>query len=146
MAESVNTEEIMNQIRENIKTRDYSDLDLNFDDVNVAGVSRGELDDLKFDENAFADEIAAVNTFYGVNYYEPLDGSGLKLACKKFIRKFMKPVAAPLIARQNLYNNASAKSLSQIYTYIRDKEEENQALKDKVDALEKKIAELEKKA
>ena len=146
MAESVNTEEIMNQIRENIKTRDYSDLDLNFDDVNVAGVSRGELDDLKFDENAFADEIAAVNTFYGVNYYEPLDGSGLKLACKKFIRKFMKPVAAPLIARQNLYNNASAKSLSQIYAYIRDKEAENKALRDKVDSLEKRIAELEKKA
>ena len=150
-AEQINTEEIMNQIRENIKTRDYSDVDLKFEDMDVSGVNKAELDDLKYDPAAFADEIAAVNTFYGVNYWQPMDGGGIKLAFKKFIRKFMKPVAAPLVASQNMYNNASAKSLSHVYAYIRDNEEFEakkrvKELENKVDALEKRIEQLEKQA
>ena len=150
-AEQINTEEIMEQIRENIKTRDYSDIDLSFEDMHVSGVNRSELDDLKYDPAAFADEIAAVNSFCGVDYWQPMDDGGLKLGLKKFIRKFMKPVAAPLIARQNLYNNSSAKAISQVYAYVRDNEAFKakarvKELEDKVDSLEKRIEQLEKQA
>ncbi len=163
----INTEEIMEQIRQNIKDRGYQDLDLSFDDVSANDQDKYERPEYNHIE--LANEIHRAGSSRGIEYYKPLDGSGPKLFLKKIIRKFCKPAVAPLVDSQNLFNDATTRALSQIDAYITEQEggnaDKKQAdekafmeaqekftedldtrviqLEQKIETLEKRIAELE---
>ena len=165
----VNSEEIMEQIRQKVKDRGYEDLKINIDDVSTDGYDKYEIPDYSHYE--LSNEIYSADSAKGVDYLQPMDGSGLKLTVKKFIRKFCKPVVAPLVERQNLFNGATARALAQIDAYITEQEggtaDRKRAdeksfmdaqekftedldtrvifLEQKIEQLEKKIAELEGK-
>lgn len=119
----VNTEEIMNQIRENIKTRGYSELELKFADVSAGNYVKNEIIDFNFDE--LSNEVYSVNSTYGVDYLQPMDGGGIKLFLKRVIRKVCKPAVAPMVERQNLFNGSVARALSQITAYISEQNEDS---------------------
>lgn len=170
MAENnINTEEIMAKIQDRIKERGYTDLDLKFDDVSAGGYDKYEKPEYSHDE--LSNEIYYADSSKGVDYLQPMDGSGLKLAIKKIIRKLCKPAVAPMVESQNLFNGATARALAQIDAYITEQEggdqDKKQAnakefmdaqekftedldtrvilLEQKIEQLEKKIAELEGK-
>lgn len=165
----VNSEEIMEQIRQKVKDRGYEDLKINIDDVSTDGYDKYEIPEYSHYE--LSNEIYSADSAKGVDYLQPIDGSGIKLAIKKFIRKFCKPVVAPLVESQNLFNGATARALAQIDAYITENEGAGEAkrraderafmdaqerftedldtrviyLEQKIEDLEKKIAELEGK-
>ena len=167
--EMINTEEIMNQIRENIKTRGYSDLDLSFDDVTAGNYDKYEKPEFSLSE--MSSEVSYADSSKCVDYLQPMDGGGVKLAIKKIIRKFCKPAVAPLVESQNLFNGATARALAQMDAYITEREggdggkrkaDEKEfmdvqekltedldtrviLLEQKIEQLEKKISELEAK-
>ncbi|MBO4426535.1 MAG: hypothetical protein J5776_05965, partial [Clostridiales bacterium] len=140
----------------------YTDLKITIDDVSIDGYDRYEIPE--YCHYDLSNEINAADSAKGVDYLQPMDGSGFKLAVKRFIRKFCKPVVAPLVESQNLFNGATARALAQIDAYITDQEGGNDGkrradakefmdiqekftedLDTRVILLEKKIEELEKK-
>ena len=164
---SVNTEEIMARIKQNVKDRGYTDLDLTLDDVSAGGYDKYQKPEYNHDE--LTNEIYYADSAKGVDYLQPMDGSGFKLAIKKAIRKFCKPAVAPLVESQNLFNGATARALAQMDAYITEQESEGSGkrqadtkefmdaqekftedldtrvilLEKKIETLEKRIAELE---
>ena len=109
MAENnINTEEIMAEIQDRIRERGYTDLDLKFDDVSAGGYDKYEKPEYSHDE--LSNEIYYADSSKGVDYLQPMDGSGLKLAIKKVIRKLCKPAVAPMVESQNLFNGATARA------------------------------------
>lgn len=163
----INTEEIMEQIKQNVKERGYSDLDLTLDDVTAGSYDKYEKPEFSHDE--LSNEVYYADSSKCVDYLQPMDGSGFKLAIKKVIRKFCKPAVAPLVESQNLFNGATARALAQMDAYITEQEggkdgkkkaDEKEfmyaqekftedldtrviLLEKKIETLEKKIAELE---
>lgn len=99
--ETINIEQIMEEIREEIKEKGYNKKDLSFDDKwvfnsNPSGNS-GDLDELY-------SLLAEMEQTKAINYYGELTGGPLKKIIKKVIRKMVAFVIVPIVLAQNSYN------------------------------------------
>ena len=131
----INVEEIMQQIRAEIKEKGYKEEDLSFEDVNVPVIEQNISETP--DDNALRIALDNANKNVRVDYYRPLEGNGLKKALKKFMRKLVKPVVYHLCVNQESFNTGSVQTLNQMYLYIQMQEK-------RIAELEKYISEKEK--
>lgn len=110
---TVNTEQIMQQIRREIMEAEKKTLP-SFDEVrNTAGFTRS-MDFLRSNNQ--------------VSYFFPLPGGKLKVFLKKVVRKLIKCIIFPLICHQNILNQHYVEVINALH-------EENLAMK-------KELAEL----
>lgn len=120
MNENINIEEIMKQIREEIKEKGYKESDLSFADVAVPAVEA--VDTVDPDEGVLSFALNSANKNVRVDYYRPIEGNGLKKALKKFIRKLVKPAVYHLCVNQETFNTGTVQTLNQLYIYIQNQE------------------------
>lgn len=127
----INIEEIMNQIREEIKEKGYTNDMLSFHDTLVAedGTASG------FDKVQLNQEILTANQIWNNPAYRPLGCGGIKAFFKKAIRKCTKFYVEPIVNDQNTFNAVIVRSLNQISAYM----DMNTAISDKIDTLEFKM-------
>ena len=101
MEKNINIEEIMDEIRQEIKDNGYSKKDLSFDDKWAFGSNPsgnpGDLDELYI-------LLAEMEQTKAINYYGELTGGPLKKIIKKVIRKMVAFVIVPIVLAQNSYN------------------------------------------
>jgi hypothetical protein len=113
----MNRELIINNIRQEIKKKNYSNDMLGFDQVK---------DHAKSDKN-FIRESASINP------QKHIQGNILIVLIKKIIRKLVRFYIVPIVNEQNTFNNVVVNIL-----------EENKDLQLQIEFLEKSIDELEK--
>ena len=136
--QNINVEEIMEEIRRDIKEKGYQNDDISFSDVPLSGKY------LTMDNsNLAAQKIMLLQARYNVFAYRPLASNrsfgALIVFIKKVIRKMIKFYIEPIVSDQNDVNGLVASGLKDLYLdmeamerRIRQLEEECQRLKNKV--------------
>lgn len=137
--ESVNVEEIMQEIRKNIEKRGYTEKELRFADVKPEQVDGIECLDDFFELDNFRNTVVKMNVIRHVQCWRPITGNKLIVVCKKIIRKLVKFYVEPIVEDQDRFNFCTVSAMSQLYAKIQD--EQN----NKVEELEKRIQELEER-
>ncbi len=113
----INIEEIMAEIKQNIKDQGLTADMLSFEDVPyekpvdmTSGTSVEESDEA----------LRYLNTHYYIQPYKELGGNPLKVFFKKVIRKLTKFYVEPVVFEQNEFNANTAKVLNTIRNSVGD--------------------------
>lgn len=140
----INIEEIMKEIRAEIKSKGYTNDQLSFGEVEeLRRLYSGE-----FDAREFDDWLQIVRNNYYVEEHPVLWGNSfgkkLKYRIKSAARKCISFYIVPIVQKQNEYNKAVAKVLNQVDAFIAENKKV-EVLQRQVDELTKKIENLEGK-
>ena len=143
--ESINIEKIMQEIREEITEKGYTNDMLSFNDIIL---DSSDLSVSKFDKVRFNEDLYSLNRSWDVKVYHPIfDNGSLKSKIltfiKKVIRKSVKFYVEPITTEQNAFNAATVKLFNMMECYISENKR-NEELQETVENLKKEIEELKK--
>ena len=143
--QTVDVEKIMEEIRQNIKERGYSEDMLSFSEAasDVEITNGVTTDDMVYDETEMNQFILAARGLHNIPYYEPMQGNKLKVFVKRVLRKLMAFQMQPIRERQNQFNYNMVQSIREIALHTAELEDaicEKEAL---VEELETRIEALE---
>ena len=131
----INVEQIMEEIRENIKRRGYTSNFLEFEDIETKALLNAE----SFDFNEMLASLQRANMKSSVNYYcDVIPHRGVKNLAKAVIRKFLRFLLMPIIEEQNQYNAHSVRVLNQVVLFAQEQIRLNEEMKRKLEAIEQK--------
>ena len=117
---NVNTEEIMAQIRQDIRDKGLTSDMLSFDDI------------------PYRARMLWLKAHYYIQPYKQLAGNAVSVVAKKIVRKMAKFYVEPVVFEQNDFN-ANMVSVAESLT------ESNRKLERRIEALERENAELREK-
>ena len=147
---TINIEDIMKEIREEINKKNYPGNIIKFEDVELDknSIEMLELDTIKFNQDSFKSSIVYLKNNKEVSawrYFEP-NGliSKLKIFIKKVIRKMTKFYIEPIVNDQNNLNEKIYEALCQINAKQLSDEQKILELNNKIKKLEKELMEKEK--
>lgn len=143
--ENINIEKIMQEIREEITEKGYTNDMLSFNDVILDG---SDLTVSKFDKVRFNEELYSLNHFWDVKAYRPIVcGGSIKAKIvtfiRKVIRKSIKFYVEPITADQNTFNAVTVKLFNLMECYISENKK-NVELQETVENLKQEIEELKR--
>lgn len=132
----INIEEVMNEIRAEIKEKGYTSDMLSFEDVvslsPVAVDADSAIEDLH-------GAISCINASYIVPESIPVKGNAIVRFVKKVIRKLCRFYVKPIVMTQNEFNALCVRALNDVNIYI------DESSKTSVTELENKVNMLELK-
>jgi hypothetical protein len=144
--EQIDVEEIMQEIRTQIKERGYTKNDLRFADVNPNSVTYLEEIDEYFELTNFGQTVEKMNGSRKVQCWRPLAGNKIAVFIKKIIRKLTKFYVEPIIRDQNQFNFYTTSAMSQLYAKIEDEQAvKMEEMQRQIETLEQRIRQLEEK-
>lgn len=132
MNEEINIEKIMQEIRQDIKSRGYKESEIHFEDIPVRNSVDVGSEIESFDRNEFQKSIDYINKNWEIPYYFPLGTNKTAVFIKRVIRKLIKFLLYPINQQQNEMNAHFVKSFNQLRNYI----DEKNTLNAQVDNLE----------
>lgn len=141
--ENINIEKIMQEIRDEITEKGYTNDMLSFNDIILDG---SDLTVSKFDKVRFNEELYSLNHFWDVKAYRSVEhGNSIKSKIitfiRKIIRKSIKFYIEPINADQNTFNAVTVKLFNLMECYISENKK-NAELQETVEELKKEINEL----
>lgn len=141
--ENINIEKIMQEIREEIAEKGYTNDMLSFNDVILDG---SDLTASKFDKVRFNEELYSLNHYWDVKTYRSVEcGNTLKAKLitfiRKVIRKCIKFYVEPITEDQNTFNAVAVKLFNLVECYISESKK-NEELQETVENLKQEIEEL----
>ncbi len=113
---SVNIEEIMKEIRMEIKAEGLNDSILSFEEVVES--SEGIIDTGKFDFRFLEENLDYINANGTIAAHRILSGNGIIVFVKKIIRKLTKFYVEPIVEDQNRFNEHTIRVLNSYKYYI----------------------------
>lgn len=113
---NINVEDIMAEIRAEIKENRYND-SLSFQDC-ITDVTNDSHFDTAFDKIKFNEELYSLNHYWNVQGYRPLHGNIITIFVKRLIRKLIKFYIEPVINDQNNYNAITTRIFNLVNVYI----------------------------
>lgn len=119
--QEIDIEEIMQEIRAEIKEKGYKESDLSFHDIPIKSQNEVMIEE-QFSEQRLQELLHLVNVSTNVNYYRNFTGNIIKTFIKKVIRKILAPLILPLCQEQEQYNSSVTRTLNQMYQYMRIQE------------------------
>lgn len=144
--ENINIEKIMQEIREEITEKGYTNDMLSFNDIIL---DSSDLSVSKFDKVRFNEDLYSLNHFWDVKAYRPIvDNGSLKSKVitfiRKVIRKSVKFYVEPITAEQNAFNAVTVRLFNMMECYISENKK-NAELLATIENLKKEIEELKEK-
>ena len=142
MAQKIDVEKIMDEIRADIERRELDDTLVPFDEIPFSN----EIMNVLPDSHAYSRKELRRNLLYAADHYKvPLDrvieaGNAGAMTVKKAVRKFTRFYIKPVVEDQNSVNAALVNALRQERNYIQIQEQAVRELKERVAALEAEIA------
>ncbi len=134
---NVNTEEIMAQIRQDIRDKGLTSDMLSFDDIPYSKPEQAEsAGDISGEE--YRARMLWLKAHYYIQPYKQLAGNAVSVVAKKIVRKMAKFYVEPVVFEQNDFN-ANMVSVAESLT------ESNRKLERRIEALERENAELREK-
>lgn len=144
----INIENIMQEIRESIKSRNYENSNLSFEDIEmqdmesvVFTVSAFDLEELEQNVK-FANARCNVQAYRYLSSHRPVIGKVVTFI-KKIIRKSCKFYIEPIVEDQNGFNISMARTCNQLLAYVKETQRINEELKNRLEKLEKEIKETQ---
>ncbi len=139
MNNDINIEEIMDEIRQNIKDRGYDKAPVSFEQIeihsSVLKIGTG------YDSDEFMNELEFLDSNCTTSFHVSIAGGNpFSVFIKKVIRKMTRFIVAPLVDSQNAYNVSNVKCMNQISEFISEMEQ----YKTRIEQLEKELKELKK--
>ena len=141
MDNNINIEEIMSQIKREIKEKNLTADMLSFEDVpyeKPTDMSSGS--SLEDCDSA----LTYMNTHYYIQPYKELQGNPLKVFFKKVIRKLTKFYVEPVVFEQNDFNANTTKALNSLRSAVNTSSESSD-MNDRLQVLELAQKELTKR-
>ncbi len=111
--QKINVEQIMAEIREEIKQKGYKSSDLNFDDIPVLS-------------------IVGMKNSYKVDSYKPYKDKGMKLLIKKIVRKMVWGSFSRNFKLQRGFNASTLQTVSALVSMI-------ETMQKRIDILEEQL-------
>ena len=140
MNNEINIEEIMNEIRQNIKERGYDKEPLSFEDVAMSEPAVSE--DTHFSMTEFLTELNYMNRNCCNSLNVPVESrNSIGVFVKKMIRKCTRFIVFPIVNFQNAYNVSNVRCINQLKEYVVLME----GYTKRIEQLEKEVEELKKK-
>lgn len=140
--QSIDINEIMNEIRENIKKRGYIDDILSFEDMSSSnGIDYIGTD---FNYTEFAIYLSIINDGWNIPYYRDIPQRGLKGFIKKVIRKILFSQFNPIMEEQSRYNANLANIMNQLNNYLLKQQIELEKSSKRITELEKRMIDEKK--
>ncbi|MBQ8824892.1 MAG: hypothetical protein IJZ64_06655 [Ruminococcus sp.] len=122
---SVNVEDIMSEIRSDIKKKGLNNAMLSFADVQSDANPENSAD--AYDPDTLRGNVQYVSSQYQLNAYRPLSGNPVKVFFQKVIRKLVKFYIEPIAQDQTYFNANSAQALQELELYIIDSQSKSTA-------------------
>ena len=120
----IDVEQIMSEIRAEIKAKGYKSSDLRFTDIAIKNPEN-------FDRDSLSRTLSEAGAKWQVDLYPTVSGGAFKRLVKKTIRKLVRPSFYGTMRKQESFNMNAVSTLSEMNKWMRE--------------LESRIAELEKK-
>lgn len=144
--ENINVEEIMEEIRAQIKERGYTKKDLRFADIHVDTTEGTECLDEYFELGNFKNTIVKMDGKRNVQCWRLIAGNKFKSFFKKIIRKMTKFYVEPIVEDQNKFNFYTVSAMSQLYAKFEEEQDFKVAqMQQRIEQLEERCKQLEKK-
>lgn len=138
--QEINVEEIMEQIRNDIKEKGYTPDMLSFKDSNASyAVARA------FDSEEFRNTVGHIEMTKYVPWKQDITGQGVKGTAKKAIQKLIGPIIAPASDGQNVHNQQVAEAFAQLLGYVAMQGKLIEEQEEKIASIQKRLEELENK-
>lgn len=132
--EKINIEEIMDEIRADIKEKGLTDNEIVFDDIVLLGGGTGN----PYDQRSYKDGVSSLGESMEVLSYRELSGNPIAKIVKKINRRLVAFYIESIVDDQNIYN----KNVYKLFNMNISKFKEDD---DKIAGLEKKLYECEKR-
>lgn len=138
MSENINVDEIVNQIRAEIKEKGLEPSMLSFEDVPFdKEVSHTES---HFELSSLVQSADYMNARNQIEPYKEISGNPISVFIKKVIRKLVKFYIMPIMTEQNALNYHCANAINQVSCYVQSNSKVNiEELASKVDELELRL-------
>lgn len=135
--QKINTEEIMKQIRAEIKEKGFDSSMLSFEDIPYAEeVSHA---DGNFQIQSLKQSTEYLNIRNQIDPYKPIEGNPLVIFIKKVIRKLLKFYILPIMTEQNALNLHTANAIQQMNNYIQEQTDRINELESRQEANRQEI-------
>ena len=138
MANNIDVDKIMSNIRQEIEDRGIQEPLASFDDISVDMGAARVLPN-KFNQNTLYRGLTELAHNWRIESYREFTGSRYAVLAKKILRKGMYFFVNPLVDDQNKNNALFLKSLGHVDCFIRDQIKENRKLKARIKELEDKL-------
>jgi len=138
MSENINVDEIVNQIRAEIKEKGLEASMLSFEDVPFDKETSHT--ENHFELSSLVQSADYMNARNQIEPYKEISGNPIIVFIKKIIRKLVKFYIMPIMTEQNALNYHCANAVNQISCYVEQNSQINiTQLASKVDELELKL-------
>lgn len=87
----------------------------------------------------FMQSLRYINESYEIPYYWELGSANPKTFIKRLIRKLLKFLLAPIVARQNEFNAHTVRCLNSMRYFMEEQRKENQRVKDQLEQLQAQL-------
>ncbi|MCC8050004.1 MAG: hypothetical protein LIO99_13620 [Clostridiales bacterium] len=135
----IDIEEIMSEIRQEIKDKGYSDEMIVFGEI-----ENGDQIDCQYSEEVFLTLLREMNEKNNIEWYRELEGGKLSRILKKVVRKLTSFLGVPVVVDQSCFNADVAHGFSQLAGYIHEQKDEVDKCRQEIALLEDRIEELQK--
>ncbi len=139
----INIEEIMEEIRNDIKERGLKESELSFSEVSTIDSSDFLYDkDHVFSMNGYMEIIRKINQQWNIPAYIPIQGRGKGI--KKIVGKLTNFAIIPRFSLQNDMNMSVTRGFNEMTAYIKMQDETIKKLNERIEVLEEKLKEENK--
>lgn len=137
--QEINIEQIMEEIRNEIREKGYQENALSFEDIPIENANKSvPVEKLAVsDLNAINELLQTVNQRVRVDFYKPITDGGIKGLVKRVIRKMMKPLLFPLCVEQEAYNVGNIQLWVAMCQYMQKQEQKINQLETELRTKEK---------
>lgn len=136
--DTISVEKIMEEIREDIKNKGYTNEMLSFRDIETYDVMFDE-----FTQSEYESALHNMGVYAYVPWYRDLSQSKVKRIVQKVIRKISAFLIAPISEQQSDFNFEVTRAFQQIAGYIEQNENQIEINKKTIELLEERIEKLE---
>lgn len=140
MSDPINIDEIMQELRNNVKNKSYPKEAIAFDAVCAR---KKEAEDLDFFKELMERDVRYMDRSYYVDYDQPITGRSPRI--KKFIKSLYQFHIRPLWDAQNCFNLKAASAMNQMRNFVLQQIGQNEQMEKHLEELRKVCREQELK-
>ena len=137
MAKEIEVDNILNEVREDIKDKNLTEEKFDFKDVQISD-SMFDLDH-EFSMNEYMDTVKNINQLWKIPMSVHIQGRGKLI--KKLVERLTYFSIIPRFSSQNDFNKSVTKGFNEMAAYIVKQNETIDSLNEKVERLEKELKE-----
>lgn len=142
--QQIDTDKIMEEIRDRIQKREYKPADLTFRDEAYDTITDETVAAMTgaYNEREHVRQLQCMEEFCDVEYSRYTASGGVMGFIKKVIRRLATCAVLPVVEQINAFHGATLEAQMQMFNYIKEQEGRIEALKAENDRLKKAVEKL----